>query len=233
MARQAIVSGFQFPVYVNETGNRQAISAGAAYLNETSGQAPAVVYGWETTWLQPQHPRPERSGSLARGDDGTQQRLAAFVPAAWDLPAAVQRRRQGQPFDQPSTIVVPPPFASLDWAPALHLSRLRRVLVPANEAALNAYPWTPASWEQVPQPLRAALRRQSEEFRVPLSAPALPPIQVVWLDDPQYMVWRGRWPRTAALAGGDDGAEAPLAAFIPWLALTRSRALFLVRTGTV
>lgn len=33
--RQAIVSGFPFPLYINETGTRQAIAAGPVYVNET------------------------------------------------------------------------------------------------------------------------------------------------------------------------------------------------------
>ena len=33
--RQAIVAGFPFPVYINETGARQAIAAGPVYINES------------------------------------------------------------------------------------------------------------------------------------------------------------------------------------------------------
>ena len=33
--RQAIIAGFPFPVYINETGTRQAIVAGPVYINET------------------------------------------------------------------------------------------------------------------------------------------------------------------------------------------------------
>jgi hypothetical protein len=39
-SRQAIVAGFPFPLYINETGTRQAIAAGPVYVNETVSTAP-------------------------------------------------------------------------------------------------------------------------------------------------------------------------------------------------
>lgn len=40
MSRQAIAIGTNGPIFVNETGTRQAITAPGLFLNETSGAGP-------------------------------------------------------------------------------------------------------------------------------------------------------------------------------------------------
>jgi hypothetical protein len=83
--------------------------------------APFVPMGWEVQSVQPPHPRPERSGAIARGDDGTQ---ANFIPP-------------------PSPIVW-----SLDQQPmARRLLRPITVLRTMNDDSFRSFPWINVGYE--------------------------------------------------------------------------------------
>jgi hypothetical protein len=80
MARQAIVGGLYSPVYVNETGTRQAVAGAAEYLNETQAGAAATPPISSIEWPTPQ--RPDMRAALTA--QPANRPPSAFTPPVMD-----------------------------------------------------------------------------------------------------------------------------------------------------
>lgn len=141
-------------------------------FTERDVETPLVAFlpaGWQVQALQPNHPRPERSGVMARGDDGTEAPRVNFFPTGWEVqapqpphprPERAGSIMAGDPgIEGTFTFVAVPIIWPYDAAPALppHPRRERAGAIALGESGTESpyAAWLPSGWQPPEAPGRA------------------------------------------------------------------------------
>lgn len=168
-------------------------SAGIKGKSEFAIFSPFVIYGWEASLHQPQHPRPEKWAALIRGDDGNQA-VPVIIALNWGFDASL-----------------PNPVAAF---PTIH----QRASGAAGESSFAAFlllPWweAPDASDRYPTWMRsgAGIAGQTD----PPFVPAGPTAALLWGHDRESFVTR-KYFRGGGIAARDDGNEAVQINFFPF-----------------
>lgn len=187
-------------------------------------------FGWHVQTWQPPHPRPERAGSIVRGDDGTQ---AQFVPTqvsvAWGYSPpliALQKRNKIVAIADQGTFqsftFQPLGWAVQEWQPPHAGVEKRGAFLRGDDGTQGTqnvfvqYGWPIQPWQPPhPRPDRSGALARGDDGNQGTFVPT--PHQEGW----QVQAWQPPSPyrapqyKQAAIAVGDGGTQAQFANFFP------------------
>ena len=209
------------PVQFPMIRQRGAVAGGKSSFASSS----LSPFSWDEKAHQPQHPRPERAGAIARGDDGIEGIRIVWTNDGWEIqppqPPHPRRERAGSimagdtgteaPF-------VPPAFVFPQWGHAFLDPMIKRYIrmLPDHDDGIAApfQRWPFVGFEQtaaITKILRPRPADVARELMLPLILPPLPTIDVsvLWQPVPFPKVRQ----RGTALAGRSSFAAFSLLPF--------------------
>lgn len=190
----------------------------------------AVPAGWEIQTFQPPHPKPERSGSIVRGDDGNENTFVLWTNMGWEI-QPIQPPRPNQirfaamaPIFNVEAIFLPPvvvaipsgweiqPFQSAGMKPSID----QRGIAASGENVFAAFSWTPLDWTfsplqpPHPRPERAGALMRGDDGTENVFQFVVPTVVNAGYEAILVQPPHPRPERFASLIGGDQGIETRL-----------------------
>jgi hypothetical protein len=223
------------PLFIPWGETTPALTRKALYKSPETGDqgiaSPMIVFtALDWPWVQHlAHPRPERSGAIARGDDGITFPMPQVTFPIWETPVPLTLKRfyrspefGDQGIAAPFVAFVNPGGAVQPWQPPHTWARHRGAIMRGDDGIEQPLPPVFLPWgETTPALVRKAIYKSPETGDQGIVSPFIAFTALEW---PHQQTWYRRPPRSGTIARGDDGNLFPMPPVsFPWFETTSAQ----------